>query len=278
MKTDLPCITDILMQKLKLDVSRFAPDFLEKTIRNRIGEHALDSVRAYCTLLNNSTLEANKLYTALNNNYSEFFRHSLTFSVLEHLIIPELIRTRLNNTSKEIRIWSAACAAGQEAYSIAMLFEEFKSYKDISFSYRIFASDINEKQIEIAQKGVFHADAMNQLNGKRLSTWFEKHHEQYFVNEDLKKSIEFSVFDLFSESYCCPPASIFGDFDLIICANLMFYYTHANQKYIIDKISKCLSPDGFFITGDSERDLFMRLGYNEFMQRSAIFKKRTIPQ
>jgi len=77
---------------------------------------------------------------------------------------------------------------------------------------------------------------------------------------------------LLNEKYSCPPTSIFGDFDLIVCANILFYYTPEIQKKIIKKTKNCLSDTGYLITGETERDLFIQSGFHEVYPQSAIFK------
>jgi chemotaxis methyl-accepting protein methylase len=80
------------------------------------------------------------------------------------------------------------------------------------------------------------------------------------------------VFDLFSEQLSCPPASIFGDFDLMVCANLLFYYKNEDRKIILKKAGKCLAKGGFIITGETERDILIRHNYHEVFPQSAIFQ------
>ena len=85
------------------------------------------------------------------------------------------------------------------------------------------------------------------------------------------KDIDFSVFDLFSEQLSSPPASIFGDFNLVICANLLFYYKHEFRKIILEKVGSCLAKGGYLVTGETERDILLRYNYHEIFPQSAIF-------
>ncbi len=107
---------------------------------------------------------------------------------------------------------------------------------------------------------------------KRVSKWFTKLGDSYLVNDELKENIEFSVFDLFNERYSCPPTSIFGDFDIIVCANLLFYYKPEYRKKIIKKTSNSLSKNGYLITGETERDILMQTGFREVYPQTAIFQ------
>jgi chemotaxis methyl-accepting protein methylase len=206
-------------------------------------------------------------------SYSEFFRNPLTFSVLERIVLPLLISTKQKKSRKEIRIWSAACAAGQEVYSLAMLLEETKLNTVQKINYRIFATDISESQIQIARDGCYNIEAFNLLIPKRISKWFSSQGENYFVDPVLKNWIEFSVFDQLNEKLSCPVTSIFGDFDIVFCSNLLFYYKPKFQKKILEKLSGSLTTDGYLITGETEREILFQLNYNEVYPHSAIFQK-----
>ena len=108
---------------------------------------------------------------------------------------------------------------------------------------------------------------------KRVNQWFTKHSDIYTVIPELKEHIDFSVFDLFSENLIAPPASIFGDFDLVICANLLFYYKPEFQEVIIEKTGKCMAKDSYLVVGEAEREILKKLNYCEEFPQSAIFQK-----
>ena len=272
MKKDSVHITNLLRRSHNIDVSRFDVSFLTRIFNKRITETHCNSVKEYCSLLEQNKNEAQDFLHSLNISYSEFFRNLLTFSVLERIILPALILKKKDTRRKEIRIWSAACAAGQESYSLAMLLEELINSDSEKINYRIFATDQCESLVNDAWKGQYSADSLNNLNLKRVKQWFTKHGDTYTVKQELKKNIDFSVFDLFSEQLSCPPASIFGDFDLMVCANLLFYYKNEDQKIILEKADKCLAKGGFIITGETERGILIRHNYHEVFPQSAIFQ------
>jgi len=114
---------------------------------------------------------------------------------------------------------------------------------------------------------------MTNLNMKRVKQWFTKQGEFYLVNPELKQNIDFSVFDLFSTHLSAPQASIFGDFDLVVCANLLFYYKPNYQKEMIKKVDKSLAKNAYLVAGEAERDLFLHANYVEAFPQSGIFKK-----
>jgi chemotaxis protein methyltransferase CheR len=257
------------------DVSKYDETFLFKILEKRIIETSCGSSKEYCSLLENDAEETIRFLDSLFICYTEFFRNSLTFSVLEHLILPSFILNKKNdNKNKEIRIWSAACAGGQEAYSLAMLLEEFNNNNAELINYRIFATDQSEEQRKLASKGQYDELAINNLISKRIKQWFTKRNDYYYIKPLLKKNIEFSVFDLFDEHLSCPQSSIFGDFDIVICANLLFYYKREYQETILNKIVGCITERGYIICGETERGILMNYGLKEFYPYSGIFRKK----
>ena len=206
-------ISDFLRQSQGIDITAYEDSFLKKTIQKRMTESKSNSMEEYCTLLKQSSTEGNLLIALLQNNYSEFFRNALTFDVLERIVLPSLSQKK---KKKEIRIWSAACAQGQEVYSIAMLLEELRNGDKTKLKYRIFATDICDAQINKAGIGKYPSSALNNISFKRAEKWFTKLKDNYTIKPQLKENIDFSVFDLLDKNSGSPSASIFGDFDIII--------------------------------------------------------------
>ncbi|MEI7980164.1 MAG: CheR family methyltransferase [Bacteroidota bacterium] len=264
-------ITTHLLQSHGVDISKYDDDFLYNSLRKRITETHCASVEEYGAFLEKNNKEGKSLIDSLRISYSNLFRNPLTMAVLERILLPGMILALKTTHRKEIRIWSAACAAGQEAYSLSILMEELRNGSTGPYAYRIFATDISEARINEARKGQFTADALDNLNQKRIRQWFTRHGETYTVKPELKENIDFSVFDLFSEQLSSPPASIFGDFNLVICANLLFYYKHEFRKIILEKVGSCLAKGGYLVTGETERDILLRFNYHEIFPQSAIF-------
>ncbi|MFA7229949.1 MAG: protein-glutamate O-methyltransferase CheR [Victivallaceae bacterium] len=263
-------IAELLISLYGIDVSQYEPSFLDKAIQRRIDDTHSSSAAEYCRVLEQNHQEAKYFIDSLKISYSEFFRNPLTFAVLEQLVLPRLTLKMKHGKRNEIRVWSAACAAGQEAYSLAMLLEELKT-PDNEINYRIFATDKSGQQIIEAQNGHYPEAALNRLSLKRVKEWFKKSGDTYTVKSALKKHIEFSTFDLLSENPHCPPASIFGEFNLVFCANILFYYKNERREVILKKIKKCLIDGGCLITGEAERNVLIENNFREIFPKSAIF-------
>jgi len=272
MKETSNTITELLLKTQGIDLSKYEGTFLNKSVQKRMSETFCQSEDAYYTYLEQSHIESEIFLNSLQISYTEFFRNTLTFAVLEKLLIPSIVLSKAKSNRNEIRIWSAACAAGQETYSLAMLFKEYSTFHDEKINFRIFATDQSEIQIEEAKSGEYPESALNSLNLRRVNQWFTKQGDIYCVEPGIKEHIEFSVFDLLSDQFSCPPTSIFGDFDLIVCANLLFYYKPEYQQKIIQKAINCLSENGYLITGETERDILLKSGMHEVYPQTGIFQ------
>lgn len=254
-------------------INLFDQVFVENTIIKQMERNQLRMPEDYLQLIQNDDAERKALIGALYIGYTEFFRNPLTFATLEQLVFPSIINKPENGRPKEIRIWSAACATGQEAYSLAMLLEELKESAKANFTYRIFATDASAELIEKAAIGFYTESEIQNMTLKRIIRWLQPQAKNTFlVRQELKSKIEFSVFDLLDASLSCPPSSIFGDFDLVFCANLLFYYKKDIQQRILGRTIRCVNEPGYFVCGEVERDIINKLGLSELVSHSAVFK------
>ena len=274
MNQDCSDIILMMCQSYSKDLSVYDESFLLKSINKRLVANSLSHLSEYLHLLSKSREEADLLLGSLTINYSLFFRNPFTFALLEQTILPLLLKSKVSKD--EIRIWSAGCAAGQEAYSIAMLFDQIISNEGIAPSIRIFATDINPTNIEMARKGVFDANSVQNLSYKYMEQYFVRDGDHFNLISRIKDRIEFSVYDLLDNQSISPPASIYGDFDLVICSNLLFYYTHDARRTILNKLYRSLTPEGYFITGEVERGIVKKLdGFHEVAAPTAVYQKMT---
>jgi chemotaxis protein methyltransferase CheR len=230
------------------------------------------NVYDFLKMLDTNSAEKTKALQSLLIGYSAFYREPLTFAILNEMVLPQLIRQKKTSKNKELRIWSAACAEGQEAYTIAMLLEKHFSSKADAVSYRIFATDANPVQIIAARKGFFHEKSLENLPLKMVTDWFDKKDGGYKINDTLKEKIHFSVFDLLDPVLTSPPSSIFGDFDLIICANLLFYYKSKYRKNIMQKIKYALSFNGLLVTGQTETGIAKSFNFKPVFPDIPVFE------
>ena len=265
-------IKQLLKQEHGVDISMYADSFLGKSLEQRMQDTACVSPDDYCAHLEQNPAEGKVLQKSLQNHFSQFFRNPLTFAVLEGVILPTLIQKKKQEQRSEIRIWSAGCAAGQEACSLAILLEEALGNSHPGLTYRIFATDSDEDQLDQARAGYYPAAALDNLSLKRTRTWFTPQAQGYQVRPALHKNLDFSAFDLIQKERGCPPTSIFGDFDLIMCCNLLIYYRAKSQNAVFDRFEGGLARGGVLVTGEAEHGLALARHYREVCPPAPIFR------
>lgn len=245
-------VIDVMLRVHGHDIYGYDPTFLARSIEARSRTAGEAGLAAYGKRLQSDPAEASALVTALGIHHSEFFRDPLAFAVLEHRVLPDMLEAQRVSGAPELRVWSAGCAAGQEAYSVALLLTELCTMRGERAGFRIFATDSSEEQLARARLGRYSEADLNHVRLSHLRRWFSATGHEHQISQALRDRVNFSHHDLLDPDSCCPPASIFGEFDVILCCNLLFYYRPAVRLQILDKLQRCLVPGGVLVTSESE--------------------------
>jgi chemotaxis methyl-accepting protein methylase len=262
----------MMSEKFNTDISIFSTNFLESAIANRMNLTALNSLSGYQQKLVNDPVESEIFLKSLSNSYSTFFRNPLTFALLYQVILPKIISEKAKNNDPEIRIWSAGCASGQEPYSLAMLIDDLLNLKPAEIRHQIFATDNADSELLSAGLGIYDFDAIKHAPHSFVKKYFIKTGRFYSIRERIKAKVELSHYDLLDAASSAPPASIYGDFDLVMCSNLLFYYNPEIQKMILEKFRKTIRKGGFFITGEAETGILNSApGFRHYIPSAPIY-------
>jgi chemotaxis protein methyltransferase CheR len=190
----------------------------------------------------------NEIIDAISTNETYFFRDKTPFQLLQHKIIPELIDKRSKNRAIKptIRLWSAANSTGQEIYSIAMTLIEMGITLD-KYNVKLFGTDISDAAIAQASYGLYNKFEVGRgLDQRRLNRYFEKQDDHYKIKDEIRAMAQFKRMNLMK------PFIGLGKFDIILCRNVMIYFTNEDRKKIYHNISKVLEPDGYLLIGSTE--------------------------
>lgn len=245
---------------------------MQKSLYKRISATGR-TLNDYSDYLKENQIEGNEFINSLQITFSEFFRNPLTFACLEQIVLPTLVAKKATNKDKELRIWSSACAEGQEPYSLAILWDEMNQITKTKIFFRIFATDINREALNRAKAGLYNRTTLKKVTLERIQAYFQPQGDQYIINPNLNEYINFSFFNLLTEECTCPPESIFGNFDIVLCSNVLFYFKPEFRYLIIEKLGYCLAPGGYLISSETERELLITNNYKEVFPNSAIFQK-----
>jgi len=270
MKNELQHLIASVHQIQAMDISCYDESFLAKTLEKRLSETSIPSLSSYLEYLSLSREEAEALIRSLDVNYSDFFRNPLVFDLLEYFILPRI----MDEKSGQVRIWSAGCASGQEPYSIAMILDDFACQSGKLMHSRIFATDKTESDLEFARRGIYSDEAVQNIRLRHIRKYFTRSGETYVILARLKEVIDFSAHDLLHSPFSSPPSSIYGDFDLIFCCNLLYYYRPEVQQIILSQIGRTLTPNGFLVTGETEKAIVEKNGgYIAVAPPITVFRK-----
>jgi len=276
--SSVAAIIGVLRSVQGLDLTPYDESFLCKAIDKRVQATGSRSREDYAALLAEQRAEAETLTRSLRISYTDFFRNPLAFALLEQRILPALIAAREQVGHGEIRVWSAGCAAGQEAWSVAMLLDELTQAHEPPLAYRIFASDLAEPELAVGRAGEYPANALGNVRQRHLHACFCQHGDNFAIAPRLRARVDFSAYDLLDEGSSSPQASIYGDFELSLCCNLLFYYRPAVQQRILAKICRALTPGGYLVTGETEHEIVPNTrGCAPWCRPQGCFKNREFP-
>ncbi len=245
------------------DISAFHPDYIQNVLQRRAALVADRDVSTYFSILEREQSEAFTLLAQLSNTYTDFFRDPLTSAYLEQAALPSLIDRVCSERKRSLRIWSAGCSTGQEVWSLAILLEKLLADRSLDCGFHIFATDINTEALDFARSARYDRTALRALRLGQVDDFFTAAGTNYEILPRLRARVDFEVYDVLDPASSCPPACIYGDLDMVVCANVLYYYREEIRYSVLDKIHRSLSRDGLFITGESER---------EFVAQSRLFR------
>jgi chemotaxis methyl-accepting protein methylase len=273
MNADRDQVFGILQQVCGQDMSVFSRGFLTRALETRMAVMGLNLIAEYADILAENPAECGLFFHSLKIHYSEFFRDPVVFALLAHQVLPTLIQRKKAGGQQGIRIWSAGCAAGEEAYSIAMILNQFTEEGENCVPFRIFATDVSEAVLERAREGRYPLTAVQQVPMGYYQRYFSPLPDGCLLHADVKRGVDFSIHDLLNPTAASPAASIYGDFDVILCCNVLFYYTTEVQLAILRRLRQSLSPRGILVTGYVEQDSVRDSGlFRAMMPQGSVFE------
>jgi len=237
-------ILTVVRRRVKHDFSCYRKNMLLRRIQRRMSVSHCETLTDYYHFLKENSEETLALCKDLLIGVTAFFRDPESFHVLEQRIIPELVAK--SSEDNPVRIWVPACATGEEAYSLGILFhEEFEKHNK-PLALQIFASDIDEESLRVARQGIYPESIKVDVSTERLHRFFNKTpDDRYCVNKSLRGSIVFA-----SQNLICDAP--FSRLDLVSCRNFLIYLQTELQAKVISLFHFSLKEGGYLSLGPSE--------------------------
>lgn len=204
------------------------------TLRQRRG---YDSFAAYFQAVAKDKQLLDELLDRMTINVSEFWRNPTRWEVLAGKFIPDLL-----GRSNGLKCWSAACSTGEEPYSLAMILAE----RGILQSSRLLATDIDDNALSRAQEGIYAERSLKDVPQTYIDKYFQRKGGMYAVSDELKRGITFKKGNLLTDRFE-------SGFDLIICRNVMIYFTEEAKVLLYHKFAEALRPGGILFVGSTEQ-------------------------
>ncbi len=240
---DLKNILKLVFKRKRVDFSHYKMSTIKRRILRRMLMHKIKSIKQYAEYLEQTEGEVDLLYQDLLINVSDFFRDTEAFAHLKSAVLPKLLKN--SDASKPLRIWVAACATGEEVYSIAILLFELQGSKGINLPFQIFASDLSAEALNIARNGEYSAQQVKNISPRRLQQFFTKSNDHYRISKYLRDMCVFAQHNILSD----PP---FSRMDLISCRNFLIYLGTSAQKKALTTFHYALNESGYLMLGKSE--------------------------
>ena len=214
-----------------------------RRVEKRMAINQITKIEDYIKYLQKNTEEVIKLFNELLIGVTSFFRDKEPFEILKKEIIPKIIEKK--SSGDTIRIWIPGCSTGEEAYSIAIIFDEVISKQKKNIKVQIFASDIDAKSISIARIGVYPDTIVTDVKKDRLHSYFYVEGQSYCIKKEIRDQIVFAEHNLMKD----PP---FSKLDMISCRNLLIYLNIEAQKKVFSIFHYALINEGVLFLGSSE--------------------------
>jgi chemotaxis protein methyltransferase CheR len=225
---------------------------IETRLKKRMLELGIKTAADYSKFIEqNLQKESGVLVGLITTHHTFFFREFSHFELLKKML-PDLVAAANARADKTIKIWSAACSRGQEAYSIAMFLEFYLPQIDPSISYSILGSDIDQESVKIASNGVYHQNEIKEVPMNMLGNHWSKGTGDIAmyakVKESLRKKCQFKAGNLLNPS----EVAMNQKFDVIFCRNVFIYFEQHQIEKICGELIKYMQPNGIFFSGISE--------------------------
>ena len=241
----------------KIDLNAYKEKQMKRRIDTLIAKNKIVGYDNYVAALKNDNRLFEEFVNYLTINVSEFYRNTDQWQLMDKEIIPELIQ----KFGKNLKIWSAACSTGDEPYSLVMAFSKHLPLNQI----KIYATDLDKQVIAKAKTGLYGEKSIAGVPDDLKKKYFTKVGPSYQISNEIKSRVEFKEHNLLKDTY---PTEC----NLIVCRNVLIYFTEEAKEEVFRKFYKSLKPGGFLFIGSTEQIInHKEIGYS---RRNSFFYEK----
>ncbi|MEX1051070.1 MAG: protein-glutamate O-methyltransferase CheR, partial [Gemmatimonadales bacterium] len=206
---------------------------------------AAGDIEAYLARLSVESALLDDLVADITVGETHFFRDTPQFDLIQNKVIPELLARR--PADRPLRIWSAGCATGEEAYTLAIVAHEL----GLGDAARIVATDLSRAALAGARRGCYRRWSLRGVTPETEARYFEHHGDEFRFARELRDAVEFRYLNLAEDTYPSLASGIWG-MDLILCRNVLIYFDAATVARVVGRLVRSLAPDGWLLLGASD--------------------------
>ena len=237
-----------ILQLAGIDLNSYKEKQMRRRINTLITKNNVKTYNDYVALIKKDKEKFEQFINFLTINVSEFYRNPDQWKILEGQVFPELIK----KFGKNLKIWSAACSTGDEPYSLVMALSRQVPLANI----KIIATDIDNQVLDTARMGLYNEKSIASVPDDLKKKYFTKVGTSYQISDEIKKRVEFKKQDLLKDPY---PSGC----NLIVCRNVVIYFTEEAKDVIYQKFHKALQPGGVLFIGSTEQIMnYRELGFD----------------
>ena len=243
----LTLLLEKVYQECGYDFRQYKRGTVVRRLERRLHATGSHDYGEYMRFLEGHPEEYSQLVNDLTIRVSEFFRSKDTFQQVAGLVLPEILQEKEKLVDHRLRFWSAACACGEEPYSIAILLRESLGPLRQDFPVSLYATDISQQALSAARAGNYTVDELKTVSPEILYKYFLRSEQGYQLREEIRQMVSFSYHDLTSPA---PPP--FQSLDCIFCCNILIYWQRLLQERVLNMLYDSLASPGYLVLGEAE--------------------------
>ncbi len=262
-RDDMNRLMELLHNHTGCDFTEYKKSTIYRRVARRLTLHKCRDLQAYVTFAEKNPEDLKVLAKDILISVTRFFRDMEAFKELE-CILPDILKSKKTGT---FRVWVPGCASGEEVYSLAILFEEFQKKMGMRREIQFFATDIDNEAVMRARNALYPESSLRHLDRHVVETYFNEESSMRRVVKSIRENIVFARQDIVSD----PP---FSRIDLIVCRNLLIYFSGALQSRLMAMFHYALNPDGILFLGKSESLGSLSSMFSPISKKWRIFKRK----
>lgn len=260
----IDAIIQLFRSVYDIDFSSYKDSTVMRRIRRRLSMKQVTTFDEYAEVLRSDPNELHLLYSDLLIGVTQFFRDPEIFDFITSKVLPGVLAAR--DKDEAIRVWVAGCATGEEAYSVAIAFQEAMKKSGESRALKLFATDVHKRSIDSASRGVFGEDAFKELQSDLLQRYFTPRTDGFQIRPEIRQMIVFAPHNVLRDAP-------FTDLDFVSCRNMLIYLRPAAQRRAISLFHYGLRVGGVMLLGGSESTGELASEFDVISDRHRIYRK-----